>query len=255
MRRGKRGSTHKKPSRQNHLPPRGSRRLTDPTCPMSSHKFCCFLCVCVCVGELCAVWGFDCALLHNYYLILINDLCNAAIKTWLCARIERLQKVIRLWSPCRWRFIESTNQRGAWVRYVEIGTTGINILLFLMGLLFASFFCCCYCYSHSSASSIKSIKRFLIVNNTDDLILRARWLDATRLGLTIGFPSSTRFSRLPAETSNKQTTRWARRVPGTNPQAEQHWVYTTARYSILIWRGWINTRKREYLSCTFPLFK
>lgn len=93
---------------------------------------------CVCVGEVCAVWGFDFALLHNYYLILINDLCNAAIKTWLCARIERLQKVIRLWSPCRWRFIESTNQRGAWVRYVEIGTTGINILLFLMELLFAA---------------------------------------------------------------------------------------------------------------------
>lgn len=193
---------------------------------MSSHTFCCFLLcarVSVCVGELCAVWGFDFALLHNYYLILINDLCNAAIKTWLCARIERLQKVIRLWSHhSRWRFIESTNRwRGAWVRYVEIGTTGINILLFLMGLLFSSTLCCCYCYSHSSASSIKSIKRFLIVNNTDDLILRARWLDATRLGLTIGFPSSTRFSRFPAETSNKQTTRWARRVPGTNPQAVQ----------------------------------
>lgn len=189
---------------------------------MSSHTFCCFLLcarVSVCVGELCAVWGFDFALLHNYYLILINDLCNAAIKTWLCARIERLQKVIRLWSPCRWRFIESTNRRGVWVRYVEIGTTGINILLFLMGLLFSAPLCCCCCYTHSSASSIKSIKRFLIVNNTDDLILRARWLDATRLGLTIGFPSSTRFSRLPAETSNKQTTRWARRVPGTNPQA------------------------------------
>lgn len=135
--------------------------------------------------------------------------------------------------------------RGAWVRYVEIGTTGINILLFLMGLLFASLLSvvAVVAIAHSSASSIKSIKRFLIVNNTDDLILRARWLDATRLGLTIGFPSSTRFSRLPAETSNKQTTRWARRVPGTNPQAAQRWVYTAARYSILIWRGWINNNK------------
>lgn len=161
-------------------------------------------------------------------------------------------------NPSRWRFIESTNRRGAWVRYVEIGTTGINILLFLTGLLFASLpcCCCCYCYTHSSASSIKSIKRFLIVNNTDDLILCARWLDATRLGLTIGFPSSTRFSRLPAETSNKQTTRWACRVPGTNPQAVQRGEHATARYAILNFSVWINIRKGEYLSriCSLNLY-
>lgn len=96
----------------------------------------------------------------------------------------------------------------------------------------------CFPRFHSTRSVdsfvyIKSIKRFLIVNNTDDLILRARWLQLRlRPRLRSRTPSSSgtprvqrRLNRtetqLPAETSNKQTTRWARGIPGIRLSGEK----------------------------------
>lgn len=107
------------------------------------------------------------------------------------------------------------------------------LLLLLMLLLLYPFVSVVY-KVYKTLSDCKQYRRFNIARSLTRLY--STWLD----DWISQFHS---ILQLPAETSNKQTTRWARRVPGTNQQAAHRWEYTTARYFVLIWRARWNSKK------------